>query len=526
MLAPFLNKAVHIDDTLFLNAARHIQGHPLDFYGFTVNWYGREEPMHGVMMNPPLMSYFLAGSASLVGWSEPALHAVCLIPAVGVVVGTYALGLRLGIHGGLASLLTLLTPVFMVSATALMCDVTMLCFWLWAMVLWDVGVQSRSPTALACAVLLITASALTKYFGISVIGLIALYTIARTRRVDGRLAWMAVPIIAGIAYHFWTGSLYGHSLLAAAMDYPGMFAQQEGGHSWMQVLAAALSFTGGCQITMLFMLPACARWWWMAASVVALGAVGAALLSTIPAWSADAFPWTIHVQYALFVAAGSALLIVSGCHLALRRDAVALLLVAWIAGVFIFMTMINWTVAGRTVLPMTPAIALLLARHVEPRLREAVHRRWIIGPTLTAAAALSFTVAWADMSFANAAREGARRLITTYAAPNRTIWFQGHWGFQHYMEQGGAKPVDSDHWHPAANDVIVVPTTNYNLAVVPEMAGMVNESITVPVLPWLSANCQPNEASFYTCDRGLLPFAFGPVPDEVFSVYPVAPRSP
>ena len=33
-LLPFINKAVHIDDTLFLRAAQQIQKHPLDFYGF------------------------------------------------------------------------------------------------------------------------------------------------------------------------------------------------------------------------------------------------------------------------------------------------------------------------------------------------------------------------------------------------------------------------------------------------------------------------------------------------------------
>src|SRR2546422_5508119 len=37
-LAPFLNKAFHIDDPLFLWMAQQIAKHPLDPYGFDVNW--------------------------------------------------------------------------------------------------------------------------------------------------------------------------------------------------------------------------------------------------------------------------------------------------------------------------------------------------------------------------------------------------------------------------------------------------------------------------------------------------------
>ena len=40
LLGPFLGKAVHVDDPLFVWAAQQICRHPLDFYGFSVNWYG------------------------------------------------------------------------------------------------------------------------------------------------------------------------------------------------------------------------------------------------------------------------------------------------------------------------------------------------------------------------------------------------------------------------------------------------------------------------------------------------------
>ena len=40
-LGPFLNKAVHIDDSLFVWTAEQILKHPGDCYGFDVNWTGR-----------------------------------------------------------------------------------------------------------------------------------------------------------------------------------------------------------------------------------------------------------------------------------------------------------------------------------------------------------------------------------------------------------------------------------------------------------------------------------------------------
>lgn len=53
LLVPFANKAFNIDDPLFIWSARHIQKNPLDFYGFSANWYGTEMPMSDITQNPP-----------------------------------------------------------------------------------------------------------------------------------------------------------------------------------------------------------------------------------------------------------------------------------------------------------------------------------------------------------------------------------------------------------------------------------------------------------------------------------------
>ena len=58
-LTPFLGKAFHIDDPLFLWAGKQIVQHPGNPYGFTVTWYTEPEQMSDVTQNPPLASYYI-----------------------------------------------------------------------------------------------------------------------------------------------------------------------------------------------------------------------------------------------------------------------------------------------------------------------------------------------------------------------------------------------------------------------------------------------------------------------------------
>src|SRR6202030_3348031 len=102
LLVAFLHRAFHIDDPLFIWAARHIQAHPGNPYGFAVNWYGASMPISDVAKNPPLASYYIALAAVALGWSEPALHLAFITTAVAVGIGTYLIAGRLCAHPLLA----------------------------------------------------------------------------------------------------------------------------------------------------------------------------------------------------------------------------------------------------------------------------------------------------------------------------------------------------------------------------------------------------------------------------------------
>jgi 4-amino-4-deoxy-L-arabinose transferase-like glycosyltransferase len=175
-LLPFINKAFNIDDPLFIWAAKNIQSKPFDPYGFTVNWYGTDEPMSSVTKNPPLASYYIALTGSLFGWSETALHCAFLFPALIVAIGTYLIAQRYCRSPLIAAFSSVLTPVYFVSSLTVMSDIMMLAFWVFAIYFWINGIENKSHASSALASVLIALSALTKYFGMMLIPLLFFYT--------------------------------------------------------------------------------------------------------------------------------------------------------------------------------------------------------------------------------------------------------------------------------------------------------------------------------------------------------------
>src|SRR5581483_6897050 len=249
-LAPFVAKPLHLDDPLFYWEARQIAAHPLDPYGFTVNWYVRPEPMAAVTRNPPGASYYLAVAGTLLGWSPVALHAAFLLPAVAVVVGTWALGRRLCRQPVLPALLVLTSPGFLVSATSLMSDVPMLALWLLATVLWLEGIERDRPGLLAVAGIAAAACVLTKYPGAGVVPLLVVYALAR--RGWGRWTVALAPtLVLVLAYQYWSATAYGQGHLVDSFTY----AEKEREPASLHGALVALAFVGGALPAMAALLP-------------------------------------------------------------------------------------------------------------------------------------------------------------------------------------------------------------------------------------------------------------------------------
>lgn len=161
---------------------------------------------------------------------------------------------------------------------------------------------------------------------------------------------------------------------------------------------------------------------------------------------------------------------------------------------------------------MIPALGILVARRMEqpqpgPQSRGFWRTLWPILP----AGAISLLLVKADYNQADVGRTAAKELHAKHQNPGRKIWFQGHWGFQYYMEQFGAAEMDINFPKMAAGEMIILPALDNNNAIYDLPSASLRLIEAREYLP--TAHCTTmsisSGAGFYAAIWGPLPFAFG-----------------
>jgi hypothetical protein len=522
-LGPVLTKPFNIDDPLFLWAARHIVSHPLDPYGFDVNWYGSQMHMWEVTKNPPLACYFLAAVGAIFGWGEVALHAAFLLPAIAVILGTYRLACRWCRRPLLAAALTLLTPVYMVSASTVMCDVLMLAFFVWAVVLWLEGMETGQLLVLAGAASLIGLAALSKYFGMCLVPLLFVHGLMVKRRLGRWSGCLLIPLVVLAAYQWATHTLYGKGLVFDA----GAYALTERGLSWSAIVPSVLNgftFTGACCAVATLLM-----WWmWRPAALAVFVVLGTLSVFLVlkgqpiapPGGASGRF---LEAQLWFWAIGGISVLALAIEDARRSRDAVSALLLLWVVGTFAFTVYVNWTVNGRSILPMAPAVGILLARRLDQqtRLTGRPWRHWGMTASLLAGVLIAFCVTRSDFLMARAVRDSARRTYDTVSAKDGTLWFGGHWGFQYYLAGLGprAQAVVNGELEAKAGDLLAMPVNNANTQTPSAKQFTWAEEVSVQGPQWLTTLNAQVGAGFYVSSWGPLPFSFLDVPPETVRIY-------
>lgn len=528
-LLPFSGRALHVDDPLFVWTARQIVQHPLDPYGFSLSWNMNQERMSEVTQNPPLAAYYGALIGRIAGWSERALHLGFLLPALVAIIGTYHLARRFTRLPLVAAAATLLSPGFLVSSASVMCDTLMLALWILAVILWLEGLEPQKPFYLIASGTLIAACALTKYFGVSLILLLLVYSVARQRRL-GSCAWyMLIPIFILVGYQLWTRAGYGHGLLLGAAEFATIHRE----HASKSLKAVmGLSFAGGCMLPALTFAPLLwSRKQILRVSVISVLAglsLGAGWVSFGISPTARAIRHALHhhwpsasIQLALCIAAGIFVVLLATSDFWKRKDADSLFLMLWVLGALIFAAFLNWTLNARSVLPLIPAAGILLARRV-PEVGRTPEPRFALKLILALAVsgAVSLWISSADTALANSARTAASLIHDRTRNETGTVWFEGHWGFQYYMESYGARSVDYKNSIFNAGDFVVVPENNTGLIkMLPELVAT-EEVVQVKMPQPLTTILRDLGAGFYSAKQfGPLPFAAGEVPPERYYLF-------
>jgi len=530
-LLPFSGRAFHVDDPLFVWSAQQIVHHPGDPYGFQLIWDITRMPMSEVTKNPPLACYYAAAIGAIAGWSERALHLGFLLPTLALVLGTYRLARRFTQSPLIAAAATLLTPGVLVSASSVMCDTLMLAFWIWAAIFWVEGLDPIKPHYLAASGLLMAASALTKYFGVCLLPLLFAYSLARQRRLGPWVWYFVIPIGLIAGYQAWTYSLYGHGMLSDALKFAPAQRAIIGRASVLANALVCLSFAGGCTLPALTLAPLLWPRKHLAAGLF-LGLLGGVALTM--GWidlgsspQAQQVAKAIHEQWravglelTLTIGAGIAILSIAIADLRKRRDADSLFLSLWVLGTFIFAGFLNWTINVRSVLPLVPAVGILLARRLDARGKafEAPLQKKV-ALALVLSAMVSFWVAQADAELANSARKAANILHQHVQKETGTAWFQGHWGFQYYMEQAGLRPVDFQRSVLQPGDLLVIPENSIETFKLPQQFMASAEVLEIKLEQPVTTMGWSMGAGFYFSYFGPLPYAFGAVPAERYFLF-------
>ena len=530
LLIPFLNKAFHIDDTTYIYIAQHLLNHPLDYFGFNINWTGSSTPVWVFNKNPPGFSYFLAPLGALFGWREFAMHAAQLIPTITASLGIYQLAKRLSSTPLLAVVLAIATPNFIVSSSSVMVEPIMLACYVWAIVFWIKATDQNDPRYFVAAALLIGFGALSKYVALTAIPLLIAYTIARERRVSRTLFFMLIPATMLALFDLSAVYLYGQSLLGGTAGA----TSSETYDSTLQYIARnllyGLSFTGASFVSVIFVAP-------LLHQKKTLGLLILVFMLTLTvvtqfdgiiqqSWiqNDEGYRWGFLLQLSLATTTGIYIFALAVNDVLRKRDESSLLLALLIFGIFVFSTFLNWTVNARSILPMLPAIAIVVARQFDSLPRRPSPIR--IAIPLLAGVLISLAVGYGDYRYAGTAREFTHQLKENPDTNFAKTWFVGHWGFQYYMENEGARAVDwsfargSGVDKPEAGDTIAWWTGQYKSF--PDIIRIKDmEVIKIPASDWITTMNKSQGAGFYMSTLGPLPYYFGASSPDHFVVFTV-----
>lgn len=537
-LLPFSGRAFHIDDPLFVWSGQQIAKHPLDPYGFQVTWDNYPEPMSEITKNPPLACYYAALIGSVAGWSERALHLGFLLPTLAFVLGTYRLAERFTRSPLVAASATLLTPGILVSASSVMCDTMMLAFWIWAAIFWIEGTDENKPVYLATSSFLLACAALTKYFGIALLPLLLLYSLGKKRRLGWWVLYFLIPLSLLAAYQLWTSVKYGHAMFSQAFDFAHSERAVNGKDSPLASAFICASFVGGCTSSVLFFGPLLWRWKKLVSALL-LGAICTAALalgwvhlghSVVAMRVAFRASWTATgIQLMLAIATGIVVIALGISELRNWRAADSSFLGFWVLGTFVFAAFVNWSVNARSVMPLIPTTGILLARRFDKlNLGTDLPRQRMVALVLLLSGALSLWVVRADSEWANSARQAAELIRQQDQSPAHAFWFEGHWGFQYYMQLWGAHPVDFLHPKTSAGDVLVVPDSMAVSYTMPSPQFIAStDLLEIKLNQPLSTMYWRRGAGFYSSFFGPLPFVFAPSGTERYYLLRLAtPWSP
>lgn len=529
---PFINKAIHIDDTVFYYIAEKIMDTPADPYSFSINWLGTPMPVFAFNSNPPGLSYYLAGVFSMFGKGEKTAHASMIVFSLIAAFSMYFLSKKFVAYPLAATLLFLFTPIYMIMAQTIMLDVPMAAFYILSITLFIYGRDSNNNFLTALAGVSAGLAIMMKYNGLSLIPLwILSYLIYFDRDKKYHVFFILIPILIFVCWNMATWKVYGGSHFLTQVH------MQIGNQNsiWFIILHLLphLTYLGSVCVSFLFF-----TFLYGKERINTLIGLAMFLTSSIIYYAIlkDLTQYTfLNMLLAVAFLAGILYLFAIGIksicieryrHKSLAKDDLFLLL--WI-GMVLGMHNSGVHSTAKYILPALPPAILLIIKYSVRMVPKKEMK--ILAATLAGMLCIGVTAAIADYELA-----GIHRKMALYVDQNISrekeslVYFTGHWGFQYYMEKKGfwAYTRNSNELKP--HDLLVMPALAWPQKVSPELIhrlGFLQAKTYTPVLPFrIMHNHMGEQANFYSFLNyesvyGILPFSIAKNPVEKVAIFKV-----
>src|SRR3989338_8273822 len=203
---PFVNKAVHIDDIVFLYIGEHAAKDPWHPYSFYMEW-GSQSGLATHITDPPLVSYYMAIIMKIFGQNETILHLFFVIFPLSAALSMYFISKKFTKNPLFPTLFLITSVVFVVMSHNLMLDIPFLAFFLLSVAFFIYGIGSDNKAKVIIGVIFCGFAYLTKYTGVIVFPVLALYAILRKK--PKYIFYLAIPLIMGLLWNLYTYLIYG-----------------------------------------------------------------------------------------------------------------------------------------------------------------------------------------------------------------------------------------------------------------------------------------------------------------------------
>jgi hypothetical protein len=510
-----LTKAVHIDDTAYLEMAKAILHNPFHPLSQETNWGNTSEPIFNI--NQPLFIPFVyALVLRSFGESEVALHMFIGLCSALAIFLFYILTNHFQIrHKLFLTGLFALGPSFL-PGQDLMVDIPLMAFWL-VFFLAIFSIKEENHKKYLVAGLAVAIACLTKYISLT---LLPIFIFAMLYRGHWKSIWsLGIPVIVLALWSWFNYIDFGaiHMFERPTPDLNNITFQMISYRMITWIAGAGSVSPFAISFISLKRNDSAGR-----GVLLAALASGFALSAFMILTNQNQFMayWIIFFITGAFVNGFILLILYQNIMSAWQREdrnefGQEIVLGLWIAGTITFIILFSPFIAIRHIFLVMPAVLLILGRHLSKQ--GMIVSRDVISFALTIL--LGVALAVSDYYYSDIYRVYAFKIREDLPREAR-IYQTGHWGWQWYSIKAGMIQYDTIKSRLRNGDYLVVPSGIFNQKIPARILPKLEEAqrliIPAPVPTWIrTMNTNFKGGGYYGFEfPGSTPWLFSKAPFE------------